>query len=53
MMRYYDHRRMNGFDVRRILTPPDPPRQPWHTVLELVSLIIALAALVALFGVMQ
>jgi hypothetical protein len=54
-MRFYDHRHMNGTDVRRILARERRRvgRRPWQTALELLSLVAAIAAIVALLGVMQ
>ncbi len=51
-MKYYDHRHINGVDLRRILTP-EPPRRPGRTVAELLALVACLAALVLLFAWMQ
>ena len=50
-MRLYDHKHMNGCDVRRLLNPEPDTR--WRTLLELVAFVAAVAAIVTVLELMQ
>jgi hypothetical protein len=53
-MRYYDHRHMNGIDARKLLArKPKRPSRRLDPVYETLAFLAVLAAIIALFGVMQ
>jgi hypothetical protein len=53
-MKFYDHRHINGLDLRRLLAPkPIRPSRRLDPVYETLAFLAVLAAIIALFGVMQ
>jgi hypothetical protein len=52
-MKYYDHKHINGVDLRRLLARPEPPQIPWRMLVELAALVAAIAAIIGLLEVMQ